>query len=71
MEEYAICELSHVTSSCPSLPGLKVFFQGIVEDVDQLYFMGSKNPWKPQPPTENQGMLQDPSQYFNNFNMGP
>jgi len=71
MEECAICELSHAASSCLFLPRLKAVFQGTGEEVDQLYFMGSKKPWKPWPPTINQGMFQNPSQYFNNFNMGP
>jgi len=70
MEECAICELSHATSSFPSFPRLKAVFQGTGEEVDQLYFMGSKKPWQPRPPTINQGMFLDPSQCFNNFNMG-
>jgi len=32
IEECAICELNHATSSCPSLPGLKALFQGTGED---------------------------------------
>jgi len=57
MEECEICKLSHATNSCPSLQGLKVIFQGIGEEVDKIYFMGSKKPGKPQPPTVNQGMF--------------
>lgn len=57
----------------PSLPRLKEVFQGASEEnaVDQLYFMGPKKPWQPRPPVMNPGMPQDPSHYFNNFNMGP
>jgi hypothetical protein len=43
IEECAICELNHATSSCPSLPGLKVVFQGTGKDMEQLYLMGSRN----------------------------
>lgn len=32
IEECAICELNHATSSCPSLPGLKAIFQGTGEE---------------------------------------
>jgi len=71
VEECAICELKHVTSSCPYFPGLKAVFQEIGEDMEQIYFMGPKKLWKPQPSMGNQGMLLDPSQYFRNFNMGP
>ena len=73
VEACVICEQTHATSSCPSLPGLKAFFQGASEEnvIDQLYFMGQKKPWQPQPPAMNPGIFQDQSQYFNNFNMGP
>jgi len=71
VEECAICELNNPTSSFPSLLGLKAIFQGIGEEMEQMYFIGSKKPWKPQPPTGNQGMFPYPSHYFNNFNMGP
>jgi hypothetical protein len=47
IEECAICKLNHVTSSCPSLPGLKAVFQGTGKDMEQLYLMGSRNPWLP------------------------
>jgi hypothetical protein len=56
IEECAICELNHATSSCPSLPGLKAVFQGMGEDMEQLYLMGSRKPWQPRPPMGNQGM---------------
>ena len=56
VEACAICEQSHSTNSCPSLPGLKSVFEGENEEVDQLYFMGSKKPWQLQPPNVNQGM---------------
>lgn len=49
----------------------EVVFQGTNEEVDQLYFMGSRKPWQPRPQNMNQGMPQDPSQYFNNLNFGP
>lgn len=71
IEECAICELNHATSSCPSLPGLKVVFQGTGEDTKQLYLMRSRKPWKPRPSMGNQGMYLDPSQYFINCNMNP
>jgi len=32
--------------------------------------MGPKNSWQPRPQNLNQGMTQDPSQYFNNWNFG-
>jgi len=70
IEECAICELNHVKSSCPSLLGLKVVFQGTSEEMEQLYFMGPKKRWKPWSLMGNQGMFPDPSQYFRNFNMG-
>lgn len=71
VEECAIYELKHATSSCPFLPGIKVVFQGTGEDMEQLYFMGPKKPWQPRPLMGNQGMFLDPSQYFINFNMVP
>lgn len=71
VEECAICELNNPKISCPSLLGLKEIFEGIGEEIKQMYFMGSKNPWKPWTPTRKQGSFLDPSKYFNNFNMGP
>ena len=47
IEEFAICELNHATSSCPSILGLKAVFQGTGKDMEQLYLMGSRNPWQP------------------------
>lgn len=61
IEECAICEVNHATSSCPSLPSLKVVFQGTGEDTEQLNLMGSRKPWQPRPPMGNQGMYLDPS----------
>ena len=71
VEKCTICELNHATSSCPSLPGLKVVFQRTGEEMETLYFMGPKKPWQPRSSMGNQGMFPDPSQYFSNFNMGP
>ena len=58
VEACIICEQTHVTSLCPSLIGLKAIFQGESEEnaVDQLYFMGPKNPRQPRPPAMNPGM---------------
>ena len=61
IEKCDICELNHVTSSCPSLLGLKAVFQGVGEDTEQLYLMGARKPWKFRPPMGNQGMYLDPS----------
>ena len=47
IEECAIYEINHATSSCPSLPSLKAVFQGTGKDMEQLYLMGSRKPWKP------------------------
>jgi hypothetical protein len=41
-EECAICELNHAKSSCPSLLGLKVVFQGTGKYMEKLYLMGSR-----------------------------
>jgi hypothetical protein len=71
IEECAIYEINHATSSCPSLSSLKAVFQGMGKDMEQLYLMWSRKPWKPRPPMGNQGMYSDPSQYFNNSNMNP
>jgi len=40
------------------------------EEAEQIYFMGSRKPWKPQPWNMNRGIPQDSSQYFNNINLG-
>ena len=61
IEECEICELNHAKSSCPSLPGLKVVFQGTGKYMEKLYLMGSRNPWQPRPLMGNQDMYPDPS----------
>ena len=69
IEKCDICELNHVTSSFPSLSGLKVVFEGVGEDTEKLYLMGARKSWQLRPPMRNQGMYPDPSQYFNSYNM--
>lgn len=58
-----ICQKNHATKNCPSFPTLKVVFQQNNEDVEQAYFIATKEPWWPRP----LGMNLEPSSFFNPY----
>lgn len=64
---YNICDLEHSTGHCPELPRLKAMLKESSKEVQSSYFIGSRKPWKPRPPTMSQG-LSSFNQWNNTFN---
>jgi hypothetical protein len=59
IEICGICEQNHDTKNCPSLPELKVVYQGATGETKKICFMAQKRPWPPKAP----GMTQEQSQF--------
>jgi hypothetical protein len=49
IEICGICEESHATKDCPSLPGIKEIYHGEKGASTSLYVMAPQKPWKPRP----------------------
>ena len=63
LDDIKICEScvgSHTTKGYPSLPGLKVVYQGENQTLEQFYYAAPRRPWK----THQSGMFQDLNSHY-------
>ena len=58
-----VCEENHSTDKCPSLPGLKVVYQGAEGVTEQIYYINQRRSYGPR--THQQGMQGTSQAYYN------
>jgi len=63
IEIFSVCEENHSTDKCPSLPGLKVVYQGVEGVTDQLSYINQRRAPGPRP--YQQGMQGSSHAYYN------